>query len=196
MNPQTRSVLKATLIGLGVSIALAAINVLQAGRLDPIDPYQIFNAEVIARWVGRVGFIPLIFAIGAIAFSIRKTAIWVSILNLVGAAVGISLVIAVGVVALAAAYPVTEHPFASGSERDAFIRNGTASCVRKQRGLPENRDVSDDAMNAFCSCYTSAAADATTREDIQYQAKYGTMSADAKDRLTTAYNKCLPRNSR
>jgi hypothetical protein len=179
------------LIGLGVSIVVAAISVLQAGRMDPIDPYQIFNAGVIGRWVGRVGFLPLIFAIGAIVFSIRKTAIWVSILNLVGAVVGISLVVAIGVVALAATYPITERPFASGADRDTFITNGMASCVRRQRGLLENRDVSDAAIHVFCSCYTNAAADATTREDVQYEAKYGTMSDDTKAKLTAAYNKCV-----
>jgi hypothetical protein len=193
MNAQTRSVLKATLIGFALSIVVTAVSVLQEGRLDPIDPYQIFNGGVIGHWVGRVGFLPLIFAIGAIAFSIRKTPIWVSILNLVGAVVGISLVVAIGVVAVAAAYPVSERPFASGAERDNFIKSGMSSCVRTQRGRPENRNVSDDAINAFCSCYTNAAADSTTHEDIQYQTKYGAMSDDAKAKLTAAYNKCLQR---
>jgi hypothetical protein len=47
MNAQTKSVLKATLIGFAVSIVVTAISVLRAGRLDPIDPYQIFNGGVI-----------------------------------------------------------------------------------------------------------------------------------------------------
>ena len=177
--------------GLAISIVVTAVSVFAGGRLDPIDPYQIFNAGVIGHWVGRVGFLPLIFAFGAIAFSIRRTPIWVSFLNLVGAVVGIVLVVAIGIVAVAAAYPVSERPFASGAERDSFIKSGMASCVRKQRGLPENRTVSDATINAFCSCYTNAAADATTREDIQYQAKFSTMSDAAKNRLTAVYNKCL-----
>ena len=159
MNPQTRSVLKAMLIGFAVSIVVTGISVIPKGRLDPIDPYQIFNPGVIAQWVGRVGVLPLIFAIGAIGFSIRKTPMWVSILNLVSAVVGIAFVVAVGVVAVAAVYPVAERPFASGAERDDFIKNGMASCVRTQRSRPENRGVSDDAINAFCLCYTNAAAD-------------------------------------
>jgi hypothetical protein len=192
MNAQTRSVLKATLIGLAISVVVTTIGVLSEGRLDPIDPYQIFNAGVVGHWVGRVGFFPLIFAIGAIALSIRKTPIWISLLNLIGAVVSISLVVAIGVVVAAAAYPVSERPFASGAERDNFIKSGMASCIRTQRGRPDNKGVSDDAINAFCSCYVNADADATTREDVQYQAKYGTMSADAKNKLTAAYNKCVP----
>jgi|SRR5208337_1632844 len=84
MNAQTRSVLKATLIGFAISIVVTAISVPQEGRLDPIDLYQIFNGEVIARWVGRVGGLPLLFAIGAIMFSFPKTPIWISLLNLIG----------------------------------------------------------------------------------------------------------------
>jgi hypothetical protein len=192
MNPQTRTVLKATVIGFAVSLAVTAASVLQKGRLDPIDPYDIFNAEVIARWVGQVGAIPLLCAIGATMYTFPKTPIWISFLNLVVAIAGIVLVIGIGVVAVAAAYPVSERPFASGADRDNFIKNGMASCVRAQRARPENRGVSDDTINAFCLCYTNAAADAATREDMQYQAKFGGMSADAQARLTAAYNKCLP----
>jgi hypothetical protein len=159
--------------------------------LTPIDPYQILNGEVIGHWVGRLGFLPLIFVVGAIAFSFRRTAIWISILNLFGAVMGISLAIAIGVVAIAAAYPAAEFPFAAGAERDAFIKDGMVSCIRRQRGLPENRGATDQALNTFCSCYTNSAADVTTREDIQYQAKYRTMSAVAQANLTASYNKCL-----
>jgi hypothetical protein len=191
INPQTRSVLKATLIGLAVSIVVTAITVLPEGRLDPIEPYQIFNAGVIAHWVGRVGFIPLIFAVGAIAFSIRKTPIWISVSNLAGAVVGIALGVAIGVVAVAAAYPVAEFPFATGADRDAFMKKAMPSCIRKQRSLPENHNVSDDAINAFCSCYTDGVAGSITREDMQYQAKYDTMSADLEDKLTAAHIRCV-----
>jgi hypothetical protein len=191
MNSQTRSVLKAALIGLAISIALAAAHAGQEGRVNPIDPYQIFNPEVIARWVGRLGSIPLIFIVGVIVMSFRKTALWVSALNLVGAIAGISLAITVGVVALAAAYPVKDFPFATaGADRDDFVKDGMTACIRRQHGLPQNASLSDTVIYTFCSCYVNAAADVTTRDDIQYQAKYGTMSADEKEKLTASYEKC------
>lgn len=191
MNSQTRSVLKAALIGLAVSIALAAASAVQEGRVNPIDPYQIFNPEVIARWVGRLGGIPLFFVVGAIVMSFRKTPIWVSALNLVGAIAGISLAIIVGVVALAATYPVKEFPFANaGADRDDAVKEVMTACIRRQHGLPQNAGLSDNAINAFCSCYANAAADVITRDDIQYQVKYSTMSADEKEKLTASYEKC------
>ena len=197
MHSQTKSVLKAALIGLAVSIALAAVNAVNAGRINPIDPYEIFNPEVIAHWVGKVGGIPLLFVVAAIVMSFRKTAIWVSALNLVGAVVGISVVISVAVIALAAAYPIKRFPFASaGADRDAFVSDGIAHCIKRQRGLPQNQGASDDLIRDFCSCYTNAAADVTTREDIEYQARYGTMSDNEKENLTTAYKKCAPNAQR
>jgi hypothetical protein len=147
MHPQTRNVLKAALIGLAISIVWAAVGVLQEGQLRPIDPFEILNAGVIGHWVGRVGFLPLFFAVAAIGFSIRKTPIWISILNLVGAVVGISLVVAIGVVAVAAAYPVPELPFAGGADRDAFMKSAMASCIRTQRA--QNQSLSDSAINAL-----------------------------------------------
>ena len=197
MNSQTKSALKAALIGLAISIGLAAVHAVNEGRISPIDPYAIFNPEVIANWVGKVGGIPLLFVLGTIAFSFRKTAIWISMLNLVGAVVALTLAITIGVVVLAAAYPVKQFPFASaGADRDAFVRDGIAHCINRQRGLPQNQGASDDLIRNFCSCYTNAAADATTREDIEYQSRYGTMSDSEKEKLTTAYKKCAPNAQR
>ena len=193
MTSQTRSVIKAALIGLAVSIALAAAHAAQEGRVTPIDPYQIFNPEVIARWVGRIGGIPLLFVVGVIVMSFRKTPVWVSALNLVGAVAGISLAITVGVVALAAAYPIKDFPFATGADRDDAVKEMMTACISKQRGLPQNAGLSDNVINAFCSCYANTAADVITRDDIQYQAKYGTMSADVTEKLTASYEKCAVR---
>ena len=94
-NSQTKSVVMAALAGLGLSILVAALNAMSGG-LKPIDPHQIFNPAIMAHWVARIGFLPLIFVIVAIALSFRKTPIWVSVLNFSGAVIGISLVTSCG----------------------------------------------------------------------------------------------------
>jgi hypothetical protein len=101
-NQQTRSVLKAGLIGLAVSVALTAVSTLSGKERTTIDPYWILNPEIIAYWVGKAGFLPLIFVVAIIAYSFRKTGLWKSALNLVGAVVGIVIVISVGVIVWAA----------------------------------------------------------------------------------------------
>lgn len=192
MNSQTKSVIKAAFIGLAISIALAALHAAQEGRVDPIDPYWVLNPEIMSHWIGKAGIIPLIFVIGTITFTFRKYSWWVSVLNLLGAVFGISVAVSLGISALAAVYPVREFPFAAaGPDREEFVQNAMAGCVRKQRSVPENRGVQDEIISRFCKCQAEASADITKREDIEYQVKYGSLSAEAIERLTASYNRCL-----
>jgi hypothetical protein len=59
-NSQIRSLIIAALVGLTVSIVGAAIEVMQKGRLEPIDPYYIFNPEILVAWIARLGVFPLL----------------------------------------------------------------------------------------------------------------------------------------
>jgi len=195
MNPQTRSVIKAALIGLAVSIAVVALNAFNEGRLAPIDTYQIFNPEVIARWIGRLCVIPLIFVIVAIVRNFRGVALWISALNFLGAIVGISLAISIGVVIVSSVYPVEQFPLAdAGPDRNDWIKTTIASCITGQRRRPENAAASDELISTYCRCYANILADSTTREDIQYMANYHTPSAHMREEIASSFNKCAPGN--
>jgi hypothetical protein len=72
------------------------------------------------------------------------------------------------------------------------VKSSTAVCFKRRRGTPENQSVSDDVIADRCKCYANLIADLTMREDIQYMAKYGTPSANVKERIMAAYSKCAP----
>jgi hypothetical protein len=189
-NSQTKSVVMAVLAGLGLSILVAALNVMSEG-LKPIDPYQIFNPAIIAHWVARIGFVPLIFVSVAIALSFRKTPIWVSTLNFLGAVVGISLVTSIAVVTAAAVYPIKEFPFkAIGPDRDEFVKNAMSSCISNQQTTPKNWGVSQTIISDYCTCYANSLADITTKEDIKYQTEHGGFSPNAIAITTSSAEKC------
>jgi GYF domain 2 len=194
-SSQTKRVIKAALAGLGVSIAFTGASVISEGRLDPIDPYQIFNPGIIGYWVGRVGFIPLIFVIVAIASSFRRAPLWTSALNLLGAVVGISIIVALGVATVAAIQPVKEFPFAAaGPDRESFIKTGVQSCIRKQRGLPENQGVSEKAIADFCGCYVELTANKLSNDEVKYQAEHpGQFSPSAIAKMTASHEQCRAR---
>src|SRR5262249_23493640 len=149
MNFQTRRVIWAALLGLIPSIIIAAVDILASGGLKPwvLDEYQITNPEVIAHWIGRLGFIPLVCLLIAVSTGFRKAGAGVSALNAVGGTVAVSLVIGLGVVASAyvrsVTRPDTELSWKSGPARTDFVANAMAGCIKKQRSLPDNRDVSD-----------------------------------------------------
>jgi hypothetical protein len=191
MNPQTKAVIKAATIGLAISLVVTAVGIVSEGRLKPIDPYLILNPGIIGHWVGRVGPIPAIFVIVAIGLRFREAGLWMSVLNFVGAVVGISLVISAGVVIAAAVYPVAEFPLAvPGPHRDDFVQKGLTSCFRSQRGRAENQGVPDGTISSFCKCYIDSLAETSTKEDIEYQVKHGTFSPHAVTKMTAAYNEC------
>jgi hypothetical protein len=189
---QTKRVIKAALAGLVVSIVVAAVGVMSEGRVHPIDPYQILNPEIIANWIGRLGFIPLIFVIGAIASTSRRVPVWVSAVNLLGAVVGISIIVGLGIVVMAAIHPIKELPFAAaGADRDSFIKDGTQSCIRRQRGLPANQGVSEKTFSDFCGCYVGSLADSFSKDDVKYQVEHsGQFSPTAIAKMTASYEQC------
>jgi hypothetical protein len=122
-------------------------------RIAPIDTYQIFNGQIIGEWVGRLGWLPLLLVIGTIILTFRKTAFWVSMLNLLGTIVGLVLVIGIAVVAVAASSPTKEHPFAaSGADRTEFVNKASAGCFSKQRAREQNRNVADEEITQLRQC--------------------------------------------
>jgi hypothetical protein len=109
--------------------------------------------------------------------------------------VSLSVVIALGVAVAAAVYPVREFPFAApGPDRDEFLSSALGGCARQQRALSQNRDVLDDTINKFCSCYANGMADTTRREDIEYRAKYGKFSDGVAEKMTGIYSECARRS--
>jgi hypothetical protein len=146
-NPQTRGVIIAALIGLAISIIVAAIEVMQKGRLEPIDPYYILNPEILAYWIGRLGGLPLLFIVLSVAATARKAGLRSSIFNGLGAIVCVSLVVAVIVIAVAAVKPKKEFPYQdAGSDRDTFVKSIVPKCVTSTQAHPEYKNVSAARM--------------------------------------------------
>ena len=199
MNSQTKAVSVAILAGLPISLLLVAASGAEGG-LSPIDPYNIFNPEVIGHWVGRIGFIPLIFVVIVLIVTCRKAGFFISILNAIGAVVAISLVTGIIVVCVAAVYSVKEFPLkALGLDRDDFVKNLVSSCLRRQQTIPENKGVPQTTLNEFCTCNANSLADVTTKEDIKYQVEHGGFSPNAAAKMTSSAEKCaqavnLPRS--
>jgi hypothetical protein len=132
-----------------------------------------------------------IAAIGVMLIGFRKSGVGVSVASFLGALVGVVVVICTLVAVVASAYPVGELPFASpGPERDAFIRNTTDSCFRKQRPAPANSALSDAQLQKFCRCAAGAIAAQTRREDVEYQQKNKTFSPALVDWMSQAGSAC------
>ena len=194
MGSQIKRTLIATLIGLAAAIVLAAISSLEAGRLAPIDPLQPLNPGIIGYWVGRLGFIPLIAAIGAMIVGFRKSGAGVTILTFIGALVGIVVVICGLVAVVAAAYPRAEFPLAApGAARDEYVRAAMGSCLRTQRAAEVNRALSDADIQKYCRCFVEAVAAKTKREDIAYHEKNRALSPAMISLMTEAASTCAQR---
>jgi len=186
MNPQTKTMLKAVAIGFAISLPMAAYRV-GTGELDPIDPRPF----MMGSRTGELAALPLVFAVGAIIFRARKVPGWVSGLNLVGAVTGIFLVCTMIVVAVGAAYPVPDFPFASpGPRRDSFVKGVMRTCVRTQRDYPANRGMSDNAIETACRCYADAMADIAKKEYLDHRQKTGTLPPAAMSDMQAAAEKC------
>ncbi len=191
MAAQMKRTLIVTLVGLAVAIVITAINSLSAGHLDPIDPLQPMNPKIMGYWLGNLGFIPLIAAIGAVIVGFRKSGVGISILSFFGALAALMVAICTLVAVVAAAYPVGEFPLAApGVERDEFMRNATDSCFRKQRPATATSVLSDADLQKFCRCVAEAMAGQTRREDIEYQQKNKTFSPAMASRITQAATTC------
>jgi hypothetical protein len=201
MNFQTKRVMWAALLGFITSIIIAAAGIMASG-LKPweLDEYQITNPEVIAHWIGRLGFIPIVCVLVAVATSFRKAGAGISVLNAIAGIVGVSLVIGIGVVASAHVRSMTrsdtELSWKSGQARTYFVERAMDSCFFKQRSLPDNRGASDALLKDFCGCYANSMADAMTNEDMKYWDEHGNPSPSAISKMTASFEKCRPASIR
>src|SRR5260370_29656573 len=123
-------------------------------RLWELDEYQIINPEVIAHWIGRLGFIPLICILVVVARSFREAGAVVSILNTIGGIAVVSLVIGIGVPAFgyvrSVTRPANDLSWQSGPARTDFVWKALERCGRKQRSIPVNRNFVDPISKDFC----------------------------------------------
>jgi hypothetical protein len=197
MHPQTRRAIKAGLVGLILSLIVTAVNI-AANGLAPweLDESQPLNWEVISYWISRVGFLPALFVLIAVATSFRKSGASVSALNIVGGIVVLSLVIAIGVVMAAyvksAGRSDTELAFGSGSARTYYVGKTIDSCVRNQRSRPENSGASETLIKNYCECFANALADTTTYAEVKYSNSHGTPSPESVAKIRSSGEKCRP----
>jgi hypothetical protein len=196
MNFQTKRVIRAALLGLIASLLITAMGIMNQGGLKPweLDEFQITNPEVIAYWIGGLGFIPFMCVLVVIARSFRKAGAAVSILNAIGGIVVVSLFIGIGVVASAHVRSVTrsdtELSWKSGQARTYFVGKAMESCFSKQRSLPDNRGLSDAVLKDFCGCYANSIADVTTNEDMKYWNEHGNPSPSSISKMQASYERC------
>lgn len=82
----------------------------------------------------------------------------------------------------------------SGKTREAFVKTGLDSCVKKQESDPENKAASftRETLAAYCSCYIDALAQTITNGDLQ-SATPETFLASAvmKKRMEQSSSACL-----
>jgi hypothetical protein len=196
MNVQTKRVIKAAVIGLILSITITAVNI-TANGLKPweLDEFQILNPEVLAHWIGGVGFLPALFVLIAVATSFRKVGVRVSALNALGGILVLSLVIAIGVVTAAyvkfALRSDTELFYGSGATRNYYVAKIFESCFHSQRLRPENRAASDALLKTYCECFANTVADTTTYAEGKYLTEHGNPSAEEKARIQSYGEKCM-----
>ncbi len=193
MNAQTKTVIKALLIGFAASFTVAAGNLLAGGQLKPMAPYWTPTPSITGYWTSPIGIIPLLFALGAIAVTVRKTSPWVSVLNFLGVIVTIPALVSIMAFTVAVAHPpAPEFPYAAaGPEREWFVRDTVETCRKKARDNPQNAAVSEQAVRDYCTCYAISLADVTTRDHIEYHAKHGNLAPDAVPKLRIASGRCV-----
>jgi hypothetical protein len=195
MNSQTKTVMIAFMAGLALAVLTQAIDVMRTGYITPLDPFNPFNPEDLGYWVGALGGIPLIFAVIAIAATARKAGLRNSIFNGLGAVVGfvgVSLVIGYAVITVATARPTRELPFADASaNRASFVRGASSSCAKNQQALPENKDVSAAALDAFCSCYGNSLADVITKAELAHLDQHHAPAPSMVEKINTTVEKCI-----
>jgi hypothetical protein len=193
-NPQTRSVIIAALVGLAISTIGAAIELIQKGRLEPIDPYYIFNPEILAYWIGRLGALSLLFIVVTVAATARKAGLRRSIFNGLGTIVCVSLVIAVTVLAVAAVKPKKEFPYQdAGSDRDTFVKSIIPKCITNTQAHPEYKNASAATLNEFCTCYANSLADVVTMDEVYKAYQNNEPPPSMVEKIKASYQKCQHR---
>jgi hypothetical protein len=193
MNSQIRAVTIAVVAGLAIALLAQWSDVVRMAYDASLGTSK-FNGNVVGYWTGMLSGLPLIFVVVAIVATARKAGVRNSILNGLGAVVGVfgvSFVIICAVIAFAPAYPQKELPFADASEaRISFVRGASDSCVQKQKALPQNKDVPAAAINAYCSCFGNSMADVATRAEVASMG-HRQMTPSLAEKFKTAAEKCM-----
>jgi hypothetical protein len=193
MNSQIRAVTIAFVAGLALALLAQWSEVIRMGYSASLGPSK-FNPNLISYWTGMLSGVPLIFVVIAIFATARKAGLRNSIINGLGAAVGVfgvSFVIICAVIAFAGAYPQKELPFADASEaRSAFVRGASDSCAQKQKALPQNKDVPAAAIDAYCSCFGKSLADVVTRTEVASMGQRQVIPS-LVEKSKTASEKCM-----
>jgi hypothetical protein len=116
-----------------------------------------------------------------------------SILNGIGAIVTVALVICLSIITLAAVeHPNKDTPLAgASSDRATFIKGATSSCATRQQAAPENKSMSAEAINAFCTCYSNSLADVTTMEELTYMVEHHGPSPSLTAKINATFQKCV-----
>jgi hypothetical protein len=76
----------------------------------------------------------------------------------------------------------------TGEMRDRYSKSSMESCVRSAKA--NNPTLAEEKIQAYCSCFTEAAADMTTVEDIGYIAQNKTVPDDYKKRIDPIIAAC------
>jgi hypothetical protein len=185
MNAQTKAVVIAAAAGLAIGLLSVVPSAISEG-ITPLDTFNIFNAGVIGHWVGRLGIIPWIFIIIAAAMTAGQAGLLSSIAKSLGAIVGVSLVIAVSIIAVAASQR-KEFPLSrAGSDRTEFVTHLVSTCVKGQQ--KQNENIPAAIITEFCTCVGNSLADVTTRVEAEYLVNNKMPSPSMK--MRASYQKC------
>lgn len=192
MKAQAIAVTLAGLIGLAFGLLISAPDLVSKGYVTPLDTFNPYNPRILGFWVGKLSLFPLIFIVIAIAVTARKAGWLLSMFSCLGAIAGVWLVICAGVIAVAAAaQPKSEFPLAAASaDRDDFVSNATASCIRGRQNASESKNLSPATISALCGCYANSLADMTTREEFQYFAQTKSPPPSMIEKIKAVFQKC------
>ena len=191
MNRQTKAVSIAAVVGLALGLWIQASSVMTAAYVTPLDRFNPFNPSVLGYWVGALSIFPMILVVITTAVTARKAGWRNSILNSIGAIVGVWATICVAIIVLAAAQPKKEFPLADASaDRASFVEKASVACVPHQQSLPENTNASAAAIEAYCTCYGNSLADVTTMDELQYMRQHRTPSPSLAAKIFATYPKC------
>jgi hypothetical protein len=190
MSFQTKAVTIAAVAGLALA-ALSQLSSVLSNGFTPLDTINIFNTSMLGYWVGALGFVPLIFIIIAIAATARKAGLLSSILNGLGAIVGVTVVIVIAVISVAASQKTNFPYLKSGPDRTTFVASVLPVCIKGQQAIPENKKAPAATINELCDCYGNSLADATTADDVQYFDQHHEPSQSTVENMKESYQKCL-----
>ena len=159
------------------------------------DEYDILNPSFLGSWVGQFGFFPFLFVFITVVVTWKKHGIFMSLLNLTGAVLGIAvLVCAAGI---SAAYILTVNksgtslPLATASkDREVFVSGATQACIKKFETEWKARQLPDKLLSEYCGCGASNIADLTTRDEMIYYGKNGTLAPSLMEKLEPLNARC------